>query len=146
MIAGQTLPEGRYGSRGRPPKRRTYWIVGAAALVVGGLVAYLAYANLGSAPIETERTAFANLPDNSMRMSFTITRDHPDRPAVCIVRVRSRDGSEGGRKEVLVPPGGTATTSVTTIIRSTKEPVTADVFGCSYQVPEYLSTTTRPSG
>jgi len=144
-IAGRALPKGRYGSRGRAPSRRTYWIVGGAAVVVGGVIAYLAYTNLGSAPIETERTSYSNLPGNTMQMSFTITRDHPDRPAVCIVRVRGRDGAEGGRKEVFIPPGGT-TTSATTIIRSTTEPVVADVFGCSYQVPPYLSTPTRPSG
>ncbi len=144
-IAGRALPEGRYGARGRIPRKRTYWLVGAAALVVGGVIAYLAYTNLGSAPIETERTGFVNLPDNAMRMSFTVTRDEPNRPAVCIVRVRGRDGSEGGRKEVLVPPGGNPT-AMETIVRSTNEPVTADVFGCSYQVPAYLSTMTRPSG
>jgi hypothetical protein len=145
-IAGRVLPEGRYGSRGRPPRRRTYWIVGALALILGGGAAYLAYTNLGDAPIETERTGFENLPGNAMRMSFDITRDQPGRAAVCIVRVRGEDGSEGGRKEVLIPPGETATRSVSTIIRSTNEPVTADVFGCSYQVPEYLSNATRPSG
>ena len=144
-IAGRALPKGRYGSRGRPPSRRTYWIVGAGAVVVGGLIAWLVYANLGAAPIETERTGYESLPGNAMRLSFTVTRDHPERPAVCIVRVRGRDGAEGGRKEVFVPPGGMPA-SVTTIIRSTNEPIVADVFGCSYQVPEYLSTATRPSG
>ena len=144
-IAGRALPKGRYGSRGRAPSRRTYWIVGAAALVVGGLVAYLAYTNLGAAPIETERTSYESLPGNAMRLNFTVTRDHPERPAVCIVRTRGRDGAEGGRKEVLLPPGGTPA-PVTTIIRSTNEPVIAEVFGCSYQVPPYLSTATRPSG
>jgi uncharacterized protein DUF4307 len=144
-IAGRALPKGRYGSRGRAPARRTYWLVGAVALVAGGLIAYLAYTNLGSAPIETERTAYENVPGNGMRLSFTVTRDHPERTAVCIVRVRGRDGGEGGRKEVLIPPGET-TTSAATIIRSTTEPIVADVFGCSYQVPAYLSTATRPSG
>jgi hypothetical protein len=144
-IAGRALPKGRYGSRGRPPARRTYWIVGTAAVVVGGVVAYLAYVNLGSAPIETERTGYESLPGNQMRLSFTVTRDHPDQPAVCIVRVRGRDGGEGGRKEVLIPPDGTPT-PVSTIIKSTVEPIVADVFGCSYQVPSYLSTPARPSG
>jgi uncharacterized protein DUF4307 len=144
-IAGRALPEGRYGSRGRPPRRRTYWIVGAAALVAGGLITYFAYTNLGNAPIETERTAYDSLPGNAMRLSFTVTRDHPERPAVCIVRVRGQDGGEGGRKEVLIPPGGT-TAPATTIIRSTVEPAVAEVFGCSYQVPAYLSTVQRPSG
>jgi hypothetical protein len=144
-IAGRALPKGRYGNRGRPPSRRTYWIVGVAAVVVGGLITWLAYANLGAASIEIERTSYESLPGNAMRLSFTVTRDHPDRPVVCIVRVRGQDGSEGGRKEVLVPPGGTPA-SVTTIIRGRNEPVVADVFGCSYQVPAYLSTATRPSG
>jgi hypothetical protein len=144
-IAGRALPEGRYGSRGRPTPRKVYWIVGACALVAGALVGFLAYTNLGAAPIETERTGFANLPGNAMRMTFTVTRDEPARAAVCIVRVRGVNGQEGGRREVLIPPGGT-TTPVETTIRSTVEPVTADVIGCSYQVPEYLSTTTRPSG
>lgn len=144
-IAGRALPKGRYGNRGRAPARRTYWIVGAAAVLAGGLITWLAYSNLGSAPIETERTGYESLPGNAMRLTFTVTRDHPDRPAVCVVRVRGRDGNEGGRKEVFVPPGGIPTT-VSTIIHSAGEPVVADVFGCSYQVPPYLSNATRPSG
>lgn len=144
-IAGHALPKGRYGSRGRPPARRTYWIVGIAAVAVGAVIAYLGYVNFGSTPISTERTGYESLPNNAMRLNFTVTRDHPERPAVCIVRVRGQDGGEGGRKEVLLPPGGTPT-PVSTIIRSTVEPVVADVFGCSYQVPSYLSSSTRPSG
>lgn len=143
-VSGRTLPAGRYGSRGRRASRRTIWLVGACALTVGGLLTYLAYSNLGSAPIETQRTGFGNLPGNAMRMTFDVVRDQPERPAVCIVRVRGLDGTEGGRKEVLIPPGGPAT-SVETVIRSTNEPVTADVYGCSYQVPAYLSAATPPS-
>ncbi|HEV2778289.1 MAG TPA: DUF4307 domain-containing protein [Actinophytocola sp.] len=143
-LADRVLPEGRYGSRGRPTPRRTYWIVGAIAVVAGAGLGYVAYTNLGGAPIETERAAFEDLPGNAMRLTFTVRRDEPNRAAVCIVRVRGQDGTEGGRKEVLIPPGGTPT-SVSTVIRSTNEPVTADVFGCSYQVPPYLSTTMPPS-
>jgi hypothetical protein len=144
-LQGKALPAGRYGSRGRRASRRTVWLVAACALAVGGVLTYVAYTNLGAAPIETQRTGFSNLPDNAMRMTFDVMRDQPERPAVCIVRVRTADGAEGGRKEVLIPPGGTAT-PVSTVIRSTSEPVTADVFGCSYQVPEYLFTATPPSG
>jgi uncharacterized protein DUF4307 len=144
-VAGRALPEGRYGSRGARPSRRTYWIAGACAIGLGALAAWWAFANLGTSPIETQRTAFVNQPDNSMRLTFDVIRDEPQRPAVCIVRVRGLDGSEGGRKEVLIPPGGSST-SVSTVIRSTSEPVTAEIFGCSYQVPPYLSTTMPPSG
>lgn len=142
---GGTLLEDRYGTRPRRASRRTYWIVGAAALVVSGAVAWLGYENLGTAPIETQATGFENLPDDRMRMRFDITRDSPERPAVCIVRTRVLDGSEGGRKEVYIPPGE-HTMTMTTVITSNGEPVTADVFGCSYQVPAYLSTNMPPTG
>jgi hypothetical protein len=142
---GSTLLEDRYGKRPRRTSRRTYWVIGAAALVVSGVIAWIGYRNLGTAPIETQATSFSNLSDDRMRMRFDITRDAPERAAVCIVRVRVLDGSEGGRKEVYIPPGA-STTTVTTIITSSGEPVTADVFGCSYQVPAYLSKHMPPTG
>lgn len=135
----------RYGTRPRRTSRRTYWLLGAVALLFGAAIAWVGYVNLGSAPIETQATTFDNLPDNGMRLTFEVTRDSPERDVVCIVRVRVLDGSEGGRKEVLVP-AGRESTRVTTDIRSVAEPVTADVFGCSYQVPTYLSTDLPPSG
>lgn len=143
--SGTTVLEDRYGARPRRTSRRTYWILGACALLLGGLVAWVGYANLGTAPIETQQVSFQNLPGNAMRFTFEVTRDTPDRPAVCIVRTRVLSGEEGGRREVLVPPGAAAV-RVTTIIHSVDEPVTADVFGCSYQVPAYLSKGLRPSG
>ena len=144
-LTGRALPEGRYGTRRARISRRTSWIIGGLALVFGVTATYLAYINLGAAPIETQRTSFQNLPGKAMRLTFDVVRDQPARPAVCIVRVRALDGAEGGRREVLIPPGGSAT-SVSTVIRSTTEPVTAEVFGCSYQIPAYLSTPTPPSG
>lgn len=140
-----TKLEDRYGTRPRRTSRRAYWALGALALLFGGVIAWVGYVNLGTAPIETQSVSFDNLPDDSMRLTFEITRDEPERAAVCIVRVRVLDGGEGGRKEVLVKPGAESM-RVTTIIRSTAEPVTADVFGCSYQVPPYLSTSLPPSG
>ena len=137
--------EDRYGTRPRRTSRRTYWLLGAFAILFSAAVAWVGYVNLGTAPIETQASSFDNLPDNAMRLTFEITRDTPERPAVCIVRVRVLDGSEGGRKEVLVRPGAKSM-QVTTVIQSTEEPVTADVFGCSYQVPPYLSTDVPPSG
>lgn len=142
---GRTLLEDRYGAKPRRASKRTYWVVGAIALVVSGVVAWIGYVNFGTAPIETQTTNFANLPNNQMKMTFDITRDTPERPAVCIVRVRVLDGSEGGRKEVYIPPGKSSV-SISTIITSSGEPVTADVFGCSYQVPAYLSTNMPPTG
>jgi hypothetical protein len=140
-----TLLEDRYGKKPKRASLRVYWVVGAIALVVSGFVAWIGYTNFGTAPIETQTTSFANLPHNQMTMTFQVTRDTPDRPAVCVVRVRQLDGSEGGRKEVYIPPASGAIV-MKTVITSSGEPVTAEVFGCSYQVPAYLSKHMPPSG
>ncbi|MDQ3406089.1 MAG: DUF4307 domain-containing protein [Actinomycetota bacterium] len=144
-VTGRALPEGRYGTpRGRQ-SRRTTFVMAACGLLVGGVVAWLGYTNLGTAPIEAERASFSDQPGNRMQLTFDVTRESPERPAVCIVRVRALDGTESGRKEVYIAPGQSST-RMTTIISSTAEPVTADVFGCSYQVPEYLSIDQPPTG
>jgi hypothetical protein len=145
-VAERALPEGRYGTPRAHRSRRTTLILIACGLALGGLVAYLGYRNLGAAPIEAERsTLFANLPGNRMELTFEVTRTTPERAAVCVVRVRGINGGENGRKEVYIAPGA-ASVRVTTVLRATSEPVTADMFGCSYQVPAYLSTHQPPTG
>jgi hypothetical protein len=144
-VATRNLPEGRYGGAKAPRPRRTVLVLAVCGVLFGAGVAWLAYTNLGSSPIETERAAFEGLPGNRMKLTFEVTRDTPGRAAVCVVRTRGLDGNEGGRKEVVIPPGPSVA-RVSTVISSTSEPVTADVFGCSYQVPAYLSTDQPPTG
>jgi Domain of unknown function (DUF4307) len=144
-LAGRELPEGRYGSsRPRPAGRVRKWVLGGVGLLLGIGIAYLGYVNLGSTPIDAQRTGYSPVDATSIKITFDVTRDQPEKPAVCVVRARVIDGSEGGRKEVYVPPGR-ASATVSTIIKSAGEPVTADVFGCSYQVPVYLSTEAPPT-
>jgi hypothetical protein len=143
-LAGRELPEGRYGSRARPTGGRwRKWVLTGIGLLLATGVAFVAYRNLGSAPIDGQRTTF-EVSGDTVKITLNVARDEPSRPAVCVVRARVLDGSEGGRKEVFVPPGGSSTT-VSTVIKSAGEPVTADVFGCSYQVPPYLSTEAPPT-
>jgi hypothetical protein len=105
---------------------------------VSGTVAYIGYRNLGTAPIDAQQVGFSPEANNSMKLTIDVTRDDPSRPGVCIVYVQDVTGAETGRKEILVPPGGDST-RVSTVIRSVGKPVTANVFGCSYDVPRYLS-------
>jgi hypothetical protein len=144
-VAGRPLPAGRYGRRGAGLPKWLYWVLAAGGVLVGVVIAFVGYRTIGSAPIEAQRTAFSQVDPTAMRISFDVRRDDATKPAVCVVRVRVLDGSEGGRREVLVPPGGNPTV-INTVIRSTPEPVVADVVGCSYQVPEYLSRDLRPTG
>lgn len=137
-VRAAALPAGRYGARQpRTPRRWRFWLFTALALAVACGVAYLGYVNLGTAPVEAERTTFDELSGNTMRMTFQVTRDDPAKPAVCVVRVRQLQGAESGRREVYVPPAGNGH-PVSTVIHSTERPVTAEVFGCSYDVPRYL--------
>ncbi len=140
MTAGQ-LPEGRYG----PPRRgiRRRWIGPAGvvlAAVIGLAVAVIGYRNLGSPPIRGEAVTFRLLPDNAVAVQLNVVRKDPSRAAVCIVRARSRDGAETGRTEVYVPPA-TGPTMLSTLVHTSRPPVVADVYGCSFQVPDYLVPT-----
>lgn len=139
-MAQRALPEGRYSKQTRRPLSRwARWALLAVAVAAGALIAFVGYRNLGTKPIEAKQTAFIILGDDSVKVSFEVSRDQPDRPAVCIIRARSKDGDETGRREVLVPPGNSVVVE-TTVLRTSKPPVTGEVFGCSYQVPAYLST------
>lgn len=119
------------------PRGWRLWVLVSLLLAAGGSLAYLAYSNLGAGPIEAERVGFEERPGNAMELTIAVRRDDPQRPGVCIVRVRDISGAESGRKEVYVAPG---IERLSTVIRGIDRPVTADVFGCSYNVPKYLST------
>ncbi|MGH3785873.1 MAG: DUF4307 domain-containing protein [Pseudonocardiaceae bacterium] len=133
------LPEGRYGPRVRGRRRRWAGPVGLLlAALVGLAVAVIGYRNLGSAPIRGEALGFTLLTDNAVQLQLTVVRDDPSRPAVCIVRARSLDGEETGRKEIYVPAAA-GPIDLITVVRTSRPPVTADVYGCSLQVPPYLA-------
>jgi hypothetical protein len=107
-------------------------------------VAVVAYRNLGPQPITGTQTALV-FNDHSVKITFVVTRDHPERPADCIVRALSQNGAEVGRKEVYVPATG-GSIQLNTVLHTSNQPVTGDVYGCSYRVPPYLSTPVPPSG
>ncbi len=140
------VPPDRYGSRARRrPRRSLRWSLPVLALAVGIVAAVVGYANLGSPPIQGTAVAFRILDENSVRVTVEVRRDDPHRPAVCVLRSLGVSGKEAGRREVLVPPDD-GTTYLRSVVTTSEPPATGEVFGCSYNVPEYLSTPTRPSG
>jgi Domain of unknown function (DUF4307) len=148
VTVGQ-LPEGRYGPRRDSRHHRWAALVGLLFAVLAGLVvAVIGYRNLGSTPVHGETLGFTLLDGNSdkypetygVTLRLNVIREDPTRAAVCIVRARSRDGQETGRKEVYVPPAA-GPLILTTVVRTSRPPVTADVYGCSLAVPPYLLPT-----
>jgi hypothetical protein len=133
------LPEGRYGKPRRTLPTWARWSLPVVAVLVGAVVAWVGYRNLGTKPVEAKQTAFRVLDAGSVEITFEVVRETPEKAVVCIVRARSDDGDEAGRREVLVPPGATRVYPKA-VLRTSKEATTGEVFGCSYQVPPYLST------
>ena len=133
-------PEARYG-RQRFDRRTRRWIaVGLTLLVVlaGVAIAAIAFTRLGSADVEGELGGYRILDDQTVEVTVSVTREDPSRPVVCIVRARSYDGTETGRRELLVPPADETTVQVTTLVKTSAPAVVGDVYGCGTDVPPYL--------
>ena len=140
------LPPGRYSrNAARPaaaPTTRSSRRRAVALSVAGGLVglgvAWIGYQNLSVTPVSGEQLEFSLVDRSTVRIRFDVTRDDPAKPAVCILRARSFDGSETGRREVYIPPGTNSITTIVSTVRTSQPPVASDVYGCGLDVPAYL--------
>jgi Domain of unknown function (DUF4307) len=133
-------PQDRYGHSRLSRVSRRRVVIALAVLVVaaGAAVAVVGYQRLGTSDVAGSLAGYRVIDDETASVTISVTRSDPSRPVDCIVRVRARDGSETGRREVLVPPSDQATVQVTTTVRSSRPPVMADIYGCGTDVPGYL--------
>jgi Domain of unknown function (DUF4307) len=133
-------PEARYGRSRLSRASRRRVVIALAVLVVGAgtVVAVIGYQRLGTSDVAGSLAGYQVIDNETASVTISVTRSDPSRPVDCIVRVRSKDGGETGRREVLVPPSDQATVQVTTMVRSSKPPVMADIYGCGTDVPGYL--------
>jgi hypothetical protein len=136
-------PEARYGRSRLTRVSRRRVAIGLAVLVAaaGAVVAVIGYQRLGTSDVAGSLAGYRVIDNETASVTISVTRSDPSRPVDCIVRVRAKDGSETGRREVLVPPSDQATVQVTTTVKSSQPPVLADIYGCGTDVPGYL----RPS-
>jgi hypothetical protein len=133
-------PEARYGRArlSRLPRRRVVITLGVLVIAAGIAIAVLGYQRLGTSDVSGSLAGYQLVDDETASVTISVTRSNPSRPVDCIVRVRSKDGSETGRREVLVPPSDQATVQVTTTVKSSQPPLVADIYGCGTDVPAYL--------
>lgn len=138
---GRPAAPPRYG---RPPmpaatRRRVAIVLGALAVLLGIVVAAVAYQRFERVPVEGKMAAYEVLDDGrSVAVTISVTRSDPAIPVVCIVRARSQDGAETGRREILVGPADAATVQITAKVTSYARPFVGDIYGCGTDVPEYL--------
>jgi hypothetical protein len=119
-------------------RRRVAIVLGALAVLLGIVVAAVAYQRFERVPVEGKMAAYEVLDDRSVAVTISVTRNDPAIPVVCIVRARSQDGAETGRREILVGPADAATVQITAKVTSYARPFVGDIYGCGTDVPEYL--------
>src|SRR6202000_949289 len=138
--ASPSRPESRYGRARLARSARLGLLIALAVLVVvaGITIAAGGYQRLGTSDVSGSLAGYQVIDDETASVTISVTRSDPSRPVDCIVRVKSKDGSETGRREVLVPPSDQGTCQVTTGVKSNKPPVMADFYGCATEVPGSL--------
>jgi len=120
-------------------RRRLTMLLGGAAVLAALVVAVLTYQRFEGVDVEGETVAYEVIDDRTVSVTISVTRKDPARPVVCIVRARSYDGAETGRREVVVGPSPAKTIQVTTRVSSYTRPVMGDIYGCGTRIPGYLA-------
>ena len=133
-------PADRYGRQRLSRRSRRRVVVALSVVIVSAAVALalVAYQRLGSGEVKGELAGYQLLDAETVQVTISVTREDPSRPVVCIVRARSRDGAESGRRELLVPASSQSTVQVTALVKSSRQPAVGDVYGCGTDVPAYL--------
>lgn len=133
-------PDARYGRPrlSRRARRRVAIALGVLVAAAGIVIAVIGYQRISTSAVTGSLVGYRLVDDETASVTISVTRSDPSRPVACIVRVRATNGSETGRRELLVPPSEATTVQVTTTVKSSQLPVMADVYGCGTEVPSYL--------
>ncbi|WP_200846116.1 DUF4307 domain-containing protein [Mycolicibacterium vanbaalenii] len=133
-------PAARYGRQQLSRRTRRRIAVGLTVLVLvaGVVIAAVAFFRFGAGDVKGELGGYRIVDDETVEVTVSVTRDDPSRRVVCIVRARSYDGNEIGRREVLVAPSTEETVQVRTIVKTSMPAVVGEVYGCGSDVPPYL--------
>ena len=118
--------------------RRAKIAVTALATAAGLAVAAIGYQRFTGSDVDGKMAAYEVLDNQTVSVTISVTRKDPGTPVVCIVRARSKDGAETGRREILVGASEAKTVQVTTTVKSYRQPLMGDIYGCGTDVPQYL--------
>ncbi|MGC4962300.1 DUF4307 domain-containing protein [Gordonia sp. DT218] len=143
--APRSGPRATYPSAQSSTSRRR-WFIGLSALVVvvGLALAAFGYSKFANPVVSGEAAGYQIVNPATVAVQITVTRRDPGQPAACVVRGRSADGDETGRREILIPAGTQTQVGVHTEVSTSKPPVIGEVFGCTTDVPAYLTAPSEP--
>jgi hypothetical protein len=119
-------------------RRRLTIALTTLAVAAGVAVAATAYQRFEGTAVEGKTVAFDVLDGQTVSVTISVTRDDPAISVVCIVRARSHDGAETGRREILIEPSEAKTVQVTADVTSYRRPFVGDIYGCGTDIPPYL--------
>lgn len=77
--------------------------------------------------------------DDVFIFTLDVTREDPSLDAYCIIYALNYDVAEVGRRDVFIPAGGPSTVRLDVPIQTREQAVAGDVYGCSTEMPEFLS-------
>ncbi|MFC4605541.1 DUF4307 domain-containing protein [Rhodococcus kronopolitis] len=137
----ETVPTDRYPAPERSLRgsRILAVVLTIGVVALGVALAFLAYNKFENKDVEAQIISYDIVDDSTISARFTVTREVSSEPAVCILRARSKDGSETGRREVYVQPSDSGTVEITLPIRTSLRPAIAEIYGCGMGAPGYLN-------
>lgn len=112
----------------------------AVVIFIAFIVAGVKYVNSQvNKTISAKTATVEQVSGTIMRQWLDVTRKHTDRVSYCIVKAVDYDKNEVGRREVIIPAGGDKVQRIEVDITTTVPAASADVYGCSEDLPFYLS-------
>lgn len=136
-------PRATYPAAQSARSRRNWFIALSVLVVAAGVgLAILGYSRFATPDVSGEATGYDLIDESTVAVQLTVTRADPGSPVACVVRGRSIDGDETGRREILIPGGTQTQVGMRTEVTTSKPPVIGEVFGCTADVPAYLTDST----
>ncbi|MEU0086491.1 DUF4307 domain-containing protein [Streptomyces sp. NPDC006274] len=131
-VAGDKLPQGRYGRSADARADRTLRIVGAVlGAVMLGLVGWFGYDHVAGTKISAEVIKFDVTEGvDEVQVHLEVRKD--ERAAgSCTLRALAEDGGEVGRLDVRIDESGGSRVDQVVKIRTTRPATAAELLGCT---------------
>ncbi|MDK8769053.1 DUF4307 domain-containing protein [Corynebacterium freneyi] len=132
----------RYGDTNRrlPGKLIVVGIIGM--LVVAAAYIFVQMNRVSTPDVTATQAGWAReegREDDVFIFTLDVTREDPSLDAYCIIYALNYDVAEVGRRDVFIPAGGPSTVRLDVPIQTREKAVAGDVYGCSTEMPEFLS-------